>query len=880
MASNSPQVKSFIDQIRSFLVSSDSVDGAVTRVKRSLEGLGLQFTPDQTEALNKAARIVEEGLKPIEVLQKHSILKPHAPWYIGTGIHSKHWMALRSYISETKGWGEETAEKIHQSSDEVVSLLADPRKQEFQYRGLVVGYVQSGKTANMTAVIAKAVDEGYNMVIVLAGLTNKLREQTQKRMEADLVARHKDDWLSWTSSDDDGDFKIPANKSFASPSPGLVQLCVLKKNVSPLDHFMATLERTPPATLKQLRVLLIDDECDSASVNAASDELDMTAINERIRRIIKKLPAVTYVGYTATPFANVLINPYPDNGNELDDLYPRDFITALERPEGYFGAEQLFGRDPIDADDIQPDEEGLDMIREVPEEELPLLQPPSRKEKDQFHPQMASSLEAAILYFIAACAARIARGQADEHMTMLVHTSVYTILHDRVSALIMGWLELNKDDLRSLGGQAGKKLRDVWESETGRLPDSVSSEASVSFEDLAPHIGEVLDRLDTPVENGFSVNRIDYGGRGKIYIVVGGTVLARGLTLEGLMVSYFLRTTSQYDTLLQMGRWFGYRHGYEDLPRLWMTTELRRSFRMLATVEAEIRADISEYTRRKVTPLAFAVRIRAIPGMAITGASKMRHAKVCDISYSGQHVQTIRFHHRAPGIISANWAAGAELLSSADRLGLKMDQEGRLLFNGVPASLIRRFLQNYNVHESHRELSSGLLLKYVDEYADTLKLWNVGLYQPKGGAMSEKALGTGGHVSLTNRAMIDDNKVDEADIKALMSKRDILFDCPAPLPAEREDDWSGLKSWRQECLGTVPLLLLYAIDRNSSPKRPSKTRTKLEASGDLLGFGIVFPGSEEGAGGYVSVQLEAPSGDELESLDEELDERQEAGDVL
>lgn len=880
MESVSPQVKAFQNQIRSFLPSSGSVEDAAARVRESIEAIGMAFTPDQLQALDEAAHLVTQSLRPIEVLQKHSILEPHHSWYLGTGHHSKHWMALRTYIAETKGWGEDTAEKIHASSDEVVSLLADPRMKQFQYRGLVVGYVQSGKTANMTAVIAKAVDEGYNMIVVLAGLTNKLRQQTQRRMESDLVARYEDDWLSWTSSDDDGDFRIPANKSFASPTPGLVQLCVLKKNVSPLNHFIKTLERTPAATLRQLRVLLIDDECDSATVNAASRELDMTAINERIRRIIKKLPAVTYVGYTATPFANVLINPYPENGRELDDLYPRDFIMALERPEGYFGAEQLFGREPIDADDIQSDEEGLDMIREVPEDHLPLLQPPSRAEKDNFHPQMAPSLEDAVLYFIASCAARLARGQSNKHMTMLVHTSVYTVLHDRVSALITGWLELNGHALRTASGDVGARMKSLWQEEIDRLPAGITEEKPVSFEELVPHIGAVLDRVDTPVENGFSENRIDYEDGAKIYIVVGGTVLARGLTLEGLMVSFFLRTTSQYDTLLQMGRWFGYRQGYEDLPRLWMTSDLSRSFRMLAAVEAEIRADIREYTRRKVTPMAFAVRIRAIPGMAITAANKMRHAQVCDISYSGQHVQTIRFHHRAPEVIEANWKAGAELLSSADRLGTRDKTSERLLFSGVPSSLVRRFLQSYRVHESHRELSSSLLLKYVDEFSDTLKLWNVGFFQPRGGLESERELGVAGRVSLTNRAMIKDDREDVADIKALMSKRDVLFDCPIALPADREDDWSGLKSWRQECLGPIPLLLLYAIDRNSSPKRPSKTRTSLNAAGDLLGFGLVFPGSEEGTGGYVSVRLEAPSGDELESLDQEVDERQEAGDVL
>ena len=873
------QIEALISQIKNVLPQCDNVEEAADRVVRDLQDLGA-FQENMVGWIEQAKARIVEGLQPLEVLQKHSILEPHSPWYTGCGAGARHWPALRGYISETKGWGEETAKKIDISSDEVVSLLADPNNHEFQHRGLVVGYVQSGKTANMTAVIAKAIDEGYNMIIVLAGLTNKLRQQTQRRMETDLVNRYPDDWLQWTNSEDDGDFRMPKNRAFIMPTDRQKQLCVLKKNVSPLRDFIETLELTPAATLRKLRVLLIDDECDSASVNAASNELDMTAINERIRRIIRLIPAVTYVGYSATPFANVLISPYPPQNTELDDLYPRDFITSLERPDGYFGTEQLFGRDPIDADDVQVDEEGLDMIREVPIEELPYLQPARRGEKDEFHPQMTPSLEDAVLYFLAACAARIARGDGNAHMTMLVHTSIYTILHERLSALIAGWLEIHDYELRTATGEMGKRLRLVWEREFHRLPAEVTEEEPISFDQLAGLIGDVLERKETPVENSLAENRLDYENGPKIYIVVGGTVLSRGLTLEGLMVSYFLRTTTQYDTLLQMGRWFGYRPRYEDLPRIWMTAELHTSFRMLALVEAEIRADIKELSDRGVTPMAFAVRVRTIPGMAITAASKMRHARVCDISYSGQHVQTIRFYHKDQGIVSANWQAGGELLSSAERLGSRANIDGKVLFSGVPVTLIRRFLQSYYVHKDHRELSGELLLKYIDEVREVFPAWNIGLYQPRAGSQSEKSLGVIGHCRLTNRAMLDDQKPHMADIKALMSRRDVAFDCANSVPPEIASDWSLLKKWRQEQIGAVPLLILYAIDRDSRPQRPSRTRTSLDAVGDILGFGIVFPGSDAGAGGYVCVNLEAPSGDEIESLDDEINERLEAGDVI
>ena len=302
---------------------------------------------------------------------------------------------------------------------------------------------------------------------------------------------------------------------------------------------------------------MIDDECDQASINSAGGELDVTAINRRIRELLSLLPTVTYVGYTATPFANVLINPYRVDGQELDDLYPRDFITALPRPDSYFGTERLFGVTPSDPDDVQPEEEGLDMIRDVPTEEEALLQPQSRQERNSFQPVMTNSLQTAILYFLASCAARRARGDGAKHMTMLVHTSAYIIAHERVASLIHGWVDVNRKKIVDQESDLGQCIRAVWTSEAPAVP----------VEQLFEHLQAVLDIIEFPVENGASDDRIDYTGEPKTYIVVGGSILARGLTLEGLTVSYFLRTANQYDTLLQMGRWFGYRHRYEDSPR-------------------------------------------------------------------------------------------------------------------------------------------------------------------------------------------------------------------------------------------------------------------------------------------------------------------------
>jgi hypothetical protein len=867
----SDRAKAFLDDIRLQIPSCVNLEEAVKRVRSKYETLLSGSLPEELEAaLQDAKNYYSDRNKPVEILQKRSILEPHTPWYSGSQDNDRLWPALRKYIAESKGWGEETADNIGEAADEVVSLLADPMRPKFLYRGLVVGYVQSGKTANMTSVIAKAVDAGYNFIVILAGLTNTLRQQTQRRMVSDLVNRYQDDWYQWTNTEDKGDFKRPQGNQFVG-TPGTTQLSVLKKNVSPLRQFLSTLESTPAAVINDFRVLILDDECDSASVNASSKEYDITAINELIRKIIKTIPAVSYVGYTATPFANVLINPYTHN-SQFEDLYPKNFITCLDRPKGYFGTQQLFGLEPVDADDIKEDEEGLDMIRLVPDHELEYLRTPSRKEKDNFYPIVTESLEDAIMYFIASCAARYARGQSEEHMTMLVHTSVYSILHDRMSGVIETWLNKVKKQLNSKTGELFERCKRIWESELDRVPDNITEEEKISFEALLPRIPEVLDKIETPVENADSDNRLDYETDSKIYIVVGGTVLARGLTLEGLMVSFFLRTTSQYDTLLQMGRWFGYRKGYEDLPRIWMTDDLSTSFRKLATVENEIRDEIKIYRERKVSPMEFAVRIRSFPGMAITAANKMRNAIQCDISYSGQHRQTIRFSHTDKNILNENWNAAAELLSYADQLATKSDVEDKILYKGVDVTQVRRFFQKYSVHPDHQELSSDLLIKYINGLSEIFGHWNIGLFQPKLGKESQKPMGKLGAPRLVNRAAIKDTNEESVDIKALMSTKDVIFDCEIQVPDDINKDWKSLKKWRQKTVGQVPLLLLYVIDKDSSPMNNSKYRTDLNASDHIVGFGIIFPEIKDNSGNYVSVSLDEPSADDIESLDEEIDE--------
>ncbi len=889
----SPQVDRLVERIRQALPRHGSFAAAVVAVRDELETLSPGLAGQLAAEIDEARIFVMREFEQIEILHAHSVIQKRPQWYFGPKPSDLHWPAVKAYLLNEKKWLDSDVRGIDEASNEVVSLLDNPcaiDRSQFSCRGLVVGYVQSGKTANMTAVIAKALDAGYDTIIVLAGLTNKLRHQTQLRLHSDLVRRNPLNWQVLTPNEMDRDFRAPPQGGFLSHSDK-AQLAVIKKNVSPLGELRKAINETYPAVLRQLRVLVIDDECDQATVNSARGETNMTVINERIREILSLLPAATYVGYTATPFANVLIDPYridtlqkdSDNGRqetrEIDDLYPRDFITALPRSERYFGTEQLFGRTPADPENLRPEDEGLDMVREVLLEEEALLQPRNRRERDVFQPVMTLSLETAILYFLACCAARRARNDGEQHMTMLVHTSAYVKAHERVASLIQGWVDVNRTNLVDRTSYVGRRLEEIWSTESGRLPADITDAPPVTTDEVFEQMSGVLAKIEFPVENGASDDRIDYSGPPRTYIVVGGSILARGLTLEGLMVSYFLRTANQYDTLLQMGRWFGYRPRYEDLPRIWMPNELKQRFRALAAVEQEIREDIEQYRLRDLTPLDMAVRIRAIPGMAITAATKMRSARRSAVSYWGTHRQTFRFAHRDEGVLRQNWNAAAELVSRIDALGLRdapAENNGCKLWRNVPRSSVRRFLESYVMERSHADLMPGMLIPFIDGGDTRLEQWNVGIVEPGRGSESDAELGTIGYVRTVRRARLKDTG-SIADIKALMSKRDLLFDCEEDI--QGDGGWDDLKAARLDAVGQIPMLLLYAIDRNSPPERVSKVRVPLDAVYDVLGVGLVFPGSITEGGNYVSVELQPISAEEIGEIEEAEAAQAEAAGV-
>jgi hypothetical protein len=827
-------------------------------VKR-LEQFGV--APDVIQRIRE--RHEQQTLLIKELEEPHSVvLGNRDTWYTGPQAKDKCWPAIVDLLRKD-GWSQDPAiDDLDKSSTRVVSLLNHPKEKTFSTRGLVVGYVQSGKTTNFTSVMAKAADRGYKLFIVLAGIHNGLRRQTQARLVQQLVEPNPAMWSQLTGLDKD--FTPTENPaSFFGKSNKTHVLCVVKKNATVLRKLSKWLEKASDY-LGDCPALIIDDEADQATVATKS-------INPLILRIMGALPRSAYVGYTASPFANLLIDP------SAEDLYPKDFVVNLPKPAGHFGTEVLFGREPLEGEDPEQVDDGHDMIRSIPDDDVSCVRPMSKADVEGFEPFITDTLRRAVEYFWLVTAARRVRGTGNPHSTMLIHTSVNTSVHNSF-----------KRPLQHLRDQAATslddpvlidRLRKLWEEETARVPAEEFGEKKVDFDAVLQELPGVLGVCRIIMDNSSSEDRLDYENGPVVAIAVGGNTLSRGLTLEGLSVSYFVRAVSAYDTLLQMGRWFGFRKGYADLPRIWMTDELANWFRHIATVEAEMRRDIDIYMTEDETPLTFAVRLRTHPALRVTAAAKMRDAVTAASAYGGRRVQTHYFHTNSTWLRN-NMVAARRLVEASAADAVRIDDrhaEGRYVFRDIPHELVLDFLSDYKFHEESPENDAELITRYVKKRvssAGSLRRWNVAVVgNPRAAESFEFAPGFA--VGRVTRARIarTDSASDFADIKTLMSPRDAGVDLDGDVGKLTE---KALMDERRRQFPDTGLLVLYPIDKISAPEPPKKTRAALNAEEHVIGVGIVFPevGDEDSTvEKYISAKLPVGS---MEDEDYSLVDSEEA----
>lgn len=876
------------------LLFDEAVDGGITKAsvlayrdKRT----GLKLSPAEAnelfELLTKRIEF-EKARRGVNVIDPVVIVdsEGHVPWHdewLKSGVRTQ-WRRYADFLAADLqprlgvNRAAEVLEDIDRSSDRILDRMENPSRDGFSTKGLVLGYVQSGKTANFTAVVGKAADAGYKLIIVLTGIHENLRWQTQQRLDCQLtgepdnpdqphVEQPRLEQHRWQRLTDDAHDFDTHHKSRLSISAGQYRapiLAVMKKNCRVMDKLIKWIEEAPKNVRDAIPLLVIDDEADQASIDTkyaarARDKknIDPTATNKRIRKILSLFRRKNaYIGYTATPFANFLISAGTNSKEWGRDLYPRNFIISLNKPSGYFGTDEMFSGNRKEL-----------FFREVPIAERDLLVAKKRNEASVFPRTVTRSLENAIHSFILAGAARTARGDKDHPVTMLVHTSNRT----ESQSLMKRRLEKHLAGLRRGLADAYEKARimrefeRLWEKDFQATSTSFSKLPTLPFSKLEGPLRAFLKEVQVFELNFGSDDKLDYIKVPDLRVLaIGGNKLSRGLTLGGLVTSFYLRPSKQYDTLLQMGRWFGYRNGYEDLTRVYTTKELAEWFEDLALVEREIRDQIRTYEDDDLTPKELAVRIRVHSKMKVTAANKLGAAKIVQGSFSGRWTQTIWFPLNEPKKLRENLAAGEELLRASGEFS--GDRRGRgFVRKGVSVDVIRKFLQDYNFASGLKGqlsgIDKGLLLQYIDRLVPQNRLckWNVAIASQKDAPDFLQRLEPYGGLEIHPMSR---NRRDSGSLRlGVLSTPDHLYmDHPAKTSGN-----AGARdfiTWRGP---NEPLLLLYYISKDSKLK-PSVIKKKsnavdlfdgIEKKVDVLGVVLVFPEFKQDPLGFIGQELDS-----------------------
>ena len=674
---------------------------------------------------------MDEETKPWLRDAEDDIQENRGGWY--------YWGRYKNYLIKQKHWVKSAVYSIEKDTREILDLMADPKSEiPFERRGLVVASVQSGKTANYIGLISRAADVGYKIIIVMAGVYNVLRSQTQARLEEGFVGFNivnrervpvgvglgEKSPVVCTSRDQDfNKSRADALMYIQADQTDSPFLFVIKKNSNSLKQVYEWLKINAKPDYP---LLLIDDEADNASINVRykrdkRDEEEPTRINGQIRSILNLFNRRCYVGYTATPYANILIDPDVDNDEFKRDLFPRSFIYTLEESSDYFGADEVFD----DYDDVHP--EHLRYIHDIDD----IL--PAKHKSDTVVQTIPDSMKEAIRTFILATAIRSLRGDGDEHSTMMINVSPYKAPQGAVASCVKDYL----DDLRcSIDANAQRaastalrnssnlrNLKTTWQKEYSRLKDGIG------WEEVQHALWDAVKTMHVVTINSGSNQFLDYEHQTEHVIAVGGYRLSRGLTLEGLVVSYYSRNAKAYDALMQMARWFGYRHGYEDLCRIWMSEKSAGWYKFVADSTDDLFDELRDMRQVNRTPQNYGLKIRQSPdSLIVTARSKMgTGTKVkAPIDLNNGFVETIAFE-RDKNVISENKNAVRTFLERIEQCSSCKRGED-YTFSNVPVNFIEEFLNNY-VNEDARSPKSQKdpVLDYINDRKidGELKTWDV-----------------------------------------------------------------------------------------------------------------------------------------------------------
>lgn len=855
----------------------------------SFDDLIAQLESDLEVYSKQATELLDKNVKPWLNNKKAEI-----DWEL--------WKRYKFYMKNKDG--SFPVDNLDDLTDKILDKCIDPTTGgNWDRRGMVVGNVQSGKTANYTGLINKATDAGYKLIIVIAGIHNSLRSQTQERIDQGYIGRNSADFIlrqrnvkigvgkfsadteiySYTSSDSKGDF----NRSIASrinvpiggKSPTVL---VIKKNKSILENLILWLNQFANEDdegnwkIFNVPVLVIDDEADNASVNSGT-ELDVRTINRLIRTLLNLFNQNTFIGYTATPYANLYIPSQWSEELETmvkdqkfkvgEDLFPRDFIVNIPPPSNYIGAAQVFG---FYNDKTGEGQDGMDIIRLIDDQEPYFPKKVNKENKDSLPEEVPGSLEIAIRAYILTCAIRILRGQKNNHNSMLIHVALRVAWIDRIAYLVNEILRDYKLQIKSGQGNLEDDLKYLFEKDYNPITKDIIETLPYkdpkiklhSWKEVKAVLYEAVTKIEVRAVHGtkntrsleyHNIEELNYNNyeNGLSVIAVGGNKLARGITLEGLSVSYYLRTTRMYDSLMQMGRWFGYRPGYVDLCRLYTTEELVNWYRHITMATEEMKSDFDEMAANNMRPEDYQLKVRTHSNqLVITSVGKMRDHEKIQLGYSGETKQTYVFDNDQ-NTVNLNF----ELLrNTVKRLkgGIKNETKEKIrsiVWKNISSEIVKDFLASYQNRSNY--LRTDVMREYIgtQNRSGKLKNWSVALVlttsdkvrTPKNEKMNELPtlnvsfeLADGSQVSsgVPFRNLEGSMELAVRDSKnAILDKSSRILDLDIST-STKEDK---IKELRKK--SKTPLLVLMPIDPRISDK--------LNTATPVTGFGVIFPEFED-----------------------------------
>ncbi|WNS73682.1 Z1 domain-containing protein [Bacillus sp. DTU_2020_1000418_1_SI_GHA_SEK_038] len=791
-------------------------------------------------------------------------------WWTGKKKLQSDNYYLTNYMTYMKrDLPQKVLETINDDTDAIMNNLADPDLESFSRYGMVVGHVQSGKTSNYASLICKAADAGYRFIVVIAGGQNNLRDQTQARLDevfvganyrgVGLLPEFKREKMPASLTNAKNDFKIETARAQGTTNFDNMKqpiIVVIKKHTKTLDHLLKWLDIHYKNQVDK-PMLVIDDESDYASINTKKEE-EPTVINEKIRLLLQKFKKSAYVAYTATPYANIFIDHNAKNEGAGRDIFPSDFIYALEAPSNYFGAEKIFNKDNEKyVVEIPNDEVAYELDDDIlyPPNEIPFVIK-HKKDYDGELRKLPESLKDAVRLFVINIAIRNLRNQK-KHNSMLIHISRFTGVHVKVKKLVASYFEDLKAEIKAYGNLANpynfshlKAMKDTF---------------SERLQDIEFDFGTVLKEVCLLVD---SIQVVDVHQKAKIpleyrkdiqsnVIVIGGLSLSRGFTLEGLSVSYFLRTTIYYDTLMQMGRWFGYRIGYEDICRVYLTDDMNKKFGFIIDATNELVSRLNVMREENLTPEDFGLAVQLHPDslLQVTARNKSKYTEdmYLEMNLDGQIKET-RWISNKSDDLDANETLLKETIQALQKGEYEYVATDSHVWKNVDKTIVKRFVENYRLYKNDPlGLKSRMPIEFIKDYIERVNIdWDVVLYNGNSDTIFEA---DSIQVQRQYRSVTEKHSYYEVANRQLSRAKPESIIMPTV--------FKKLKSHEMREKLMKPVLFVHALELGD------RKNNKIEA----VGFSISFPNSKDPFVNNVKVRINSVYKKQLEEA-----YREEAGE--